>query len=337
VQLKTAYFYAEAAFLYCMDLHQREDIGQEIARLKLSISSLSDAKRSAKGAPFSLYEAVSKLETKMNQKLETAVKENNQVYMMRVTPVSSLSELPAAVLAQPASVEGLDISSETLFSNLISESGKKTLKNYSEMVDDIIRTQLDKIKLSKEVCKIKLQEMGLPDAIGTVENGSIIPAKLKVQVEAIQDRGGPGGLEVELRQLKDLRRVNLELMVQMEEMLQKEARDDSQYRAQYKEKWDRPQSDVLAKNMRDMLGNYTEKLKEAGVSDLRIEHSITENLGTMAILDNQPVSFLSLDVCFLQDLLLFVSYSMLNELYLIFTLNEFIYQMNIVVNIATHY
>jgi programmed cell death 6-interacting protein len=297
VQLKTAYFYSEAAFLYCMDLHQREDIGQEIARLKLSISSLSDAKRSAKGAPYSLYEAVSKLETKMNQNLETAVKENNQVYLMRITPASSISELPAAVLAKPSSVEDLDISSETLFSNLISESGKKALTNYSEMVDDIIRMQLDKIKLAKEVCKVKLQEMSLPEAIGTVENGSIIPAELKAQIEAIQDRGGPGGLAVELQQLKDLRRVNLELMVQMEQILQKEAREDSQYRAQYKEKWDRPESDVLAKNMRDMLGKYAENLKEAGVSDLRIEHSINENLGSLAILDNRPVSFLSLDVC----------------------------------------
>lgn len=303
VQLKTAYFYAEAASLYCMDLHQKEDIGQEIARLKLSISSLSDAKRSAKGAPSSLYEAVSKLETKMNQNLETAVKENNQVYLMRIMPVSSLSELPAAVLAQPTPVDGLDVGSETLFSNLISESGKKALTKYSEMVDGIIQTQLDKINLAKEVCKEKLQEMGLPDAISTVENGSTIPAELKAQVEAIQDRGGPGGLEMELRQLKDLRRVNLELMVQMEEMLQKEEKEDSQYRAQYKDKWNRPESGVLAKNMRDMLRKYADNLKEAGISDLRIEHSMSENLGTLAILDNQPVSFLNLEFYFLQDLL----------------------------------
>ncbi|XP_078166742.1 vacuolar-sorting protein BRO1-like isoform X2 [Carex rostrata] len=289
VQLKTAYFYTEAVSLYCIDLHQKEDIGQEIARLKLSISSLSDAKRSAKGAPSSLFEAVSKLETKINQNLETAVKENNHVYLMRVTPVSSLSELPAAVLAQPAPVEGLDISSETLFSNLISESGRKSLTKYTEMVDDVLRTQLDKIKLAKEVCKVKLQEMDLFNSIGAVENGSTVPAELKAQVEAIQDRGGPGGLKVELQQLKDLRRVNLELMVQMEEMLQKEEREDSQYRARYKEKWNRPESGALAKNIRDVLSKYSENLKEAGVSDLKIERSMSENFGILAILDNEPI------------------------------------------------
>ncbi|KAJ1702105.1 hypothetical protein LUZ63_001884 [Rhynchospora breviuscula] len=289
VQLKAAYFYAEAATLYCTDLHEKEDIGEEIARLKLAVSSLSDAKKSAKGAPSSLLEAVSKLENKMNQKLEKAVKENNQVYLMRVPPVSSLPELPAAVLAQSASVEGLDISSETLFANLVPESGKRALSKYNDMVDDVIRIQLDKIKLAKEVSKVKLQEMGLPDSISAVENGSNLPAELKAQVEAIQDRGGPDGLKVELKQLKDLRRVNLEFMVQTEEMLQKEEKEDSQYRAQYKERWERPESGVLAKNMRDKLSKYAENLKEAGVSDLRIENSMRENFVTLTILDNRPI------------------------------------------------
>ncbi|KAJ3706525.1 hypothetical protein LUZ61_010230 [Rhynchospora tenuis] len=289
VQLKAAFFYAEAATLYCTDLHEKEDIGEEIARLKLAISSLSDAKKSAKGAPSCLLEAVSKLENKMNQNLEKAVKENNQVYLMRVPPVGSLSELPAAVLAQPASVEGLDISNETLFANLVPESGKKSLSKYTDMVDDVIKIQLDKIKLIKEVSKVKLQEMGLPDSISAVENGSTLPAEQKAQVEAIQDRGGPDGLKVELKQLKDLRRVNLELMVQTEEMLQKEEKEDSQYRAQYKEKWERPESGVLAKNMRDRLSKYAENLKEAGVSDLRIENSMRENFVTLTILDNRPI------------------------------------------------
>ncbi|XP_078166741.1 vacuolar-sorting protein BRO1-like isoform X1 [Carex rostrata] len=289
VQLKTAYFYAEAVSLYCIDLHLNEDIGQEIARLKLSISSLSDVKKSAKGAPSSLLEAASKLETKMKQNLETAVKENNQIYLMQITPVNSLSELPAAVLAQPAPVEGLDMSNETLFSNLISESNKKALTKYTEMIDDVLQSQLDKIKLAKDVCKGKLQEMGLPDSIVAVETDCTIPAELKAQVEAIQDRDGSGGLQVLLRQLMDLRKVNLELTEQMEEMLQNEEKEDCQYRDQYKEKWNRPESGVLAKEIRDMLSKYTENLREAGVSDLKIEQSMSENFGILVILDIQLI------------------------------------------------
>ncbi|KAJ6887942.1 hypothetical protein NC652_029064 [Populus alba x Populus x berolinensis] len=66
------------------------------------------------------------------------------------------------------------------------------------MVDDIMRTQAEKLQQGSELTRIS---------------------------------GGATGLEAELQQLMDLRRVNQELLVQTEKLLQNEATEDAQFRS----------------------------------------------------------------------------------------------------------
>ncbi|KAL4574460.1 hypothetical protein LXL04_021292 [Taraxacum kok-saghyz] len=70
-------------------------------------------------------------------------------------------------------------------------------------------------------------------------------------VEAVQVSGGPTGLQGELQQLHDLRRVNHELFVQTEELLQKEAAKYGHFRSQFGSKWTMPRSTTLTNNLQD--------------------------------------------------------------------------------------
>jgi programmed cell death 6-interacting protein len=113
IQLKAAQFNAEACYRYAMELHEKTEIGEEMARLQVGINTVVDAKRSAKGAPASLYDSVSRLERDMNQSLERAVSDNNRIYLMRVPAAKLLAPLPAASLVRPASLsEILDAKTE---------------------------------------------------------------------------------------------------------------------------------------------------------------------------------------------------------------------------------
>ena len=103
IQLKAAQFNAEACYRYAMELHEKTEIGEEIARLQVVINAIADAKRTARGAPASLYDSVSKLEQDLNRSLERAVNENNRIYLMRIPAAKSLSPLPSASLVRPAS------------------------------------------------------------------------------------------------------------------------------------------------------------------------------------------------------------------------------------------
>ncbi|KAK9276718.1 hypothetical protein L1049_006254 [Liquidambar formosana] len=290
VQLKAALFYAEACYRYGLELHEKEEIAEEIARLKSGISALSEVKKSSKGAAAQLLEAVSKLESNLNRNLERATKENDRVYLMRVPSPSSLPPLPAFSMVKSMPMnEVLDASKEKMFASLVPDSSAKALSRYTEMVDDIIRTQAEKLQQASELTRVRLKEMDLPDSILALEGNFTLPTDLKEDVEAVQISGGPAGLEAEFQQLRDLRRVNQEMLVQTEELLQKEAREDAQFRSQFGTRWTRPQSSTLTKNLQDRLNRFAANLKQAAESDARIERSVRDHSALMSILDRRPI------------------------------------------------
>lgn len=290
VQLKAAQFYADACYRSSLDLHEKEEIGQEIARIKIGMSALTDAKKAAKGVAAPLLDSVNKLENNMKTSLERAIKENNSVYLMRVPDAGSLGALPAASLVKSTSLaEALDASKERLFSSIVPDGSMKALSKYTEMVDDIIRTQAEKLQQASELTRVRLKEMDLPDSIHSLEGHISIPSDLRDDVEAVQVSGGPAGLEAEMQQLRDLRRVSQELLVQTEEMLQKEASEDAQFRTQFGSRWTRPQSSTLTKNIQDRLNLFAANLKTAGDSDSKIEHDVKEHYPLMSVLDRRPI------------------------------------------------
>jgi programmed cell death 6-interacting protein len=291
IQLKSALFYAEACYRCSLELHEKEEIAEEIARLKSGITALSETKKSSsKGAAQQLLDAFSKLEVNLNRNLERAVKENDRVYLMRVPPASSLSPLPAFSMVKSMPMnEVLDASREKMFASLVPDSSAKALSRYTEMVDEIIRTQAEILQQGSELTRVRLKEMDLPDSILALEGHSTLPAALKEDVEAVQISGGPAGLEAELQQLRDLRRVNHELLVQTEELLQKEATEDAQFRTQFGTRWTRAQSSTLTKNLQDRLNRFAGNLKQAADSDTRIERSVRDHTALMSILDRHPI------------------------------------------------
>lgn len=292
VQLKAAQFYAEACYRYGLELHEKEEIAEEIARLKSGISALAEIKKSSKGAAAQLLDAIGKLETNMTRNLDRAVKENDRVYLMRVPAAGSLPPLPAVSLVKPMPMHDiLDASKERLFATLVPDNSAKALSRYTEMVDDVIRTQAEKLQQASELTRVRLREMDLPDSILALEGHNTLPQDLKEEIEAVQISGGPAGLEAELQQLRDLRRVNQEMLVQTEELLQKESSEDGQFRSQFGTRWTRPQSSTLTKNLQDRLNRFAANLKQAAESDARIERSVKDHYALMSILDHHPVSF----------------------------------------------
>lgn len=290
VQLKAALFYAEACYRYSLELHEKEEIAEEIARLKSGISALVEVKKSSKGAAAQLLDAISKLDANLNRNLERATKENDRVYLMRVPSPSSLPPLPAFSMVKSMPMgEVLDASKEKMFASLVPDNSAKALSRYTEMVDDIIRTQAEKLQQASELTRVRLKEMDLPDSILALEGNFTLPTDLKEAVEAVQISGGPAGLEAELQQLRDLRRVNQELLLHTEELLQKEAQEDAQFRSQFGTRWTRPQSSTLTKNLQDRLNRFASNLKQGGESDAQIERSVRDHFALMSILDSCPI------------------------------------------------
>ncbi|ONK79933.1 uncharacterized protein A4U43_C01F11980 [Asparagus officinalis] len=178
VQSKSAQFYAESCYRYALELLSKDEIAEEIARLKIGLGALSDAKKSSKGVAAPLLDSVSKPESDMNPSLGKPV--------------------PRA--------EVLDASKERMFSGNVPDTSAKALSRYTEMVDDIIRTQAEKLQQGSEIrytemvddiirtqaeklqqgseiTRVKLKEMDLPDSILALEGNITLPMDLKEDVE----------------------------------------------------------------------------------------------------------------------------------------------------------
>ena len=54
------------------------------------------------------------------------------------------------------------------------------------MVDDIIRTQAEKLQEGSELSCVRLKEMDLPDSILALEGNATLPSYIKEDVEAVQ-------------------------------------------------------------------------------------------------------------------------------------------------------
>ncbi|KAI5065951.1 hypothetical protein GOP47_0018575 [Adiantum capillus-veneris] len=290
VQLKAAQFQGEACYRASLDLHEKENIAEEIARLKVAATALANAKKSSKGVVAPLLESVSKLEVTINSSLEKATKENDRVYLMRIPLEASLAPLPAASLVKATNLADiLDASKERMFTKLVPDSSAKALSRYTELLDDIVRTQVERLQQESEITRVKLKEMDLPDSIHALDGSAVLPEQLRNDVESIQLDGGLSGLKSAMGQLQDMKRVSEELLVQTEDMLQRESQQDAQFRLQFGTRWKRPPSNMASKGFQERLSGFAVKLKQASDTDARIERSLNDNWEFLSILDVKPI------------------------------------------------
>lgn len=290
VQLKAAQFHGEACYRASLDLHEKENIAEEIARLKAAATALGNAKKSSKGVVAPLLETVSKLEATINSSLERAIKENDRVYLMRIPAEASLIPLPAASLVKPTNLANiLDASKEKMFTKLVPDSSAKALSRYTELLDDIVRTQVERLQQESEITRVKLKEMDLPDSLHALDGSTVVPEQLRNDVESIQLDGGLSGLTAAMGQLQDLKRVNEETLVQIEDLLQKESEEDARFRSQFGTRWKSPPSNLSTKGFQERLSAFAVKLKQASEMDARIERSIKDNWEFLSILDVKPI------------------------------------------------
>ncbi|XP_059655431.1 uncharacterized protein LOC132302551 isoform X2 [Cornus florida] len=157
VQLKAALFYAEACYRYSLELHEKEEeTAEEIACLKSGIGALSEAKKSSsKVDAQQLLDAMNKLEATVNRNLERAMEEKM-----------------------------LDASKEKMFSSLVPDSSANALSRYTEMVDDIIQTQAEKLQHNGVSLPHENNGVSLPQEIifGILKE---IPAKILLRFRCV--------------------------------------------------------------------------------------------------------------------------------------------------------
>lgn len=306
---------AEAEAAAAAALADDEDgIGPKIARLTRASRELAAgarAVRSANGVSVGLITALMSLKDAIDRDLQKHSRENEVVYMVRVPAYEDLPELGAAAMVKPAppAPESLDAAGETLFSNIVPESGFTALSKYTELVDATIREETDVLALASDEARAALAEMELPELLIAAEAGAAsavpggagdagagagagLPAPLAEEVAAAQRAGVSAGFRGDVARLREAHDACAHRVDATERALDAEATEDEACRGAYGgDKWTRPPSAALSRNLREKVAAYRQNLAQAFRSDESLRARVADaSEGVLRLLEPESMA-----------------------------------------------
>ena len=306
---------AEAEAAAAAALADDEDgVGPKIARLTRASRELAAgarAVRSANGVSVGLITALMSLKDTIDRDLQKHSRENEVVYMVRVPAYEDLPELGAAAMVKPAppAPESLDAAGETLFSNIVPESGFTALSKYTELVDATIREETDVLALASDEARAALAEMELPELLIAAEAGAAsavpggagdaaaaagagLPAPLAEEVAAAQRAGVSAGFRGDVARLREAHDACAHRVDATERALDAEATEDEACRGAYGgDKWTRPPSAALSRNLREKVAAYRQNLAQAFRSDESLRARVADaSEGVLRLLEPESMA-----------------------------------------------
>lgn len=94
---------------------------------------------------------------------------------------------------------------EKLFAQLVPDSAARALSRYTDLVDGVIRDQVDRLATATDTARVKLKEWELPDSLEALglPSRAMLPAAVANEVDAVEGAGGLGHLKVSTQMLRD--------------------------------------------------------------------------------------------------------------------------------------
>lgn len=183
---------------------------------------------------------------KTEKAVAVARKDNDFIYHERIPDAKSLEPVGKALVAKATLPLPSPIGppSKDLFEELCPVAVHQALSAYEGRKQDIINTEVTKLKDGTQLMNQLLASMNLPAAVED-STGSELPQSLKDKARAVQEAGGLDMLNKLIRELPELLTRNTEILDECERLLKDEKSSDDQLRSQFKEKWTRIPSDKL--------------------------------------------------------------------------------------------
>lgn len=292
VQSKSWLFEALCQHNSAEDARLKEDIAVEISRLNQALMLLQKLQKNGKYLTASIPAFIKELVGVINQRLKAAERDNASIYLKRVPPFNQLSEVDGAQIVKvvtPSSA--LDASNEHIFGDLIPEPVTKALSRYSDLVDRLIRQEIEKLNQATDEARVKLRQYELPEVLDaiTVATASLLPESLRKDLEDIEEANGIQYIDEMNEQIGALRENSVAELDRIEGILDEEAALDAGLREQYGQQWNTPTSASQNSVFRKLVASYRENLETAKNSDKIIQEKLTQNREKLTGLTVQQV------------------------------------------------
>ncbi|GLV31978.1 ALG-2 interacting protein X [Carabus blaptoides fortunei] len=259
---KQAGFHAIAEYYQSLVCKANKRVGEEITRLEHSLE-LFKAAQQRSGRPAMFQD----LFNKASRNLTEAKKDNDFIYHERIPDIKSLDPIGKAQLAkviplnQPMSQNFRD-----LFNELVPVAVHQALAAYDVRKNEIVNTEITKLRDSTQLLNSVLASLNLPAAIEATE-GSGLPQSIIDKADGVKQLGGITELERLIADLPDLLKRNTDILDEAVRMLTEEKQADDSLREQFKERWSRTPSEKLTEMFKSNADKYRQIITNAVTAD----------------------------------------------------------------------
>ncbi|KAG9240621.1 BRO1-like domain-containing protein [Calycina marina] len=276
---KHHHFAAAAQFRQACDCLERRKYGEEVARLRDSISCVNEALREARYLNKVVLADLNGLKHKVTEDLKRAEKDNDMIYLNPVPPKSELKTLDRANMAlakipkqvsEPASFIGDQGEfGPPLFSKLVPFAVHIAASIYEERRDRLVNTKIiDEHEILTTKIHDTLRSLNLPGSLQALEKPLGLPPTLTSHAEEIRQADALNRLQRSFSDTAKLKASDEAMFSEGRELLETEASENERLLMKYgTDRWNRPRSTAAAAKLYKQVGEYDGYLKSSSKSD----------------------------------------------------------------------
>ncbi|KAL6057405.1 pH-response regulator protein palA/rim20 [Balamuthia mandrillaris] len=268
--LKSMYFKSLSCHRSAEAAHTKDQYGLQVGYLQLALSCLNNesVKSQLKKSTSEFQSWMNALITLVEKSFVVAEKDNDSIYHERVPKFTEIPPATKKAMVQPLPMPDTTLVGERdPFRSLVPFATLQSVTIYNEKKAELLRDSMQQINEHNDMAKGSLSSMNLPAAIESLETPEGIPESLRLQMEVVRKDGGADYLSELMETLQNLSAEDQRILTEAIKYLDEEEAEDTDVRRQFGDRWDRPLSHNLAKNLREDSAKYKSNMEHALKSD----------------------------------------------------------------------
>ncbi|RKF58563.1 pH-response regulator protein palA/RIM20 [Erysiphe neolycopersici] len=295
---KHYHFLAAAQYRQACDCLDKKKYGEEVSRLRESITYAKEGLREARYLNKLILEDLNGLKVKATEDLKRAEKDNDMIYLCIVPPKTELKPIERVVMAFPR--VPLEVSEPLSFLGKNGEFGRSLFEKLVpfavHVAASIFEQRLDRIVNNSIINPLEalttqihsaLSFQSLPGSLQALEKPLGLTPTLMSHATEIRQIKAVERLQRSLDDTLSLAHSSASIYTEASSYLISERAENERYKARYgTDRWTRPDSEIAAPKLYEELEKINGYLKSAADSDRSIYEKFKACSGLLRILSS---------------------------------------------------
>lgn len=285
---KHHHFAAAAQYRASRDCLDKQNYGEEVARLRDSLTCVNEALKESRWINKIVLGDLNGLKSRVSEDLKRAEKDNDIIYLMPVPPKSDLKTLDRAGMAtarvpqevsDPSSTlgEGAQFG-QPLFARLVPYAVHIAASLYEDRKNNLVNVSvIGELEGLTNKIRDLLQSLNLPGSLQALEKPLGLPPSLTSHAEEVRQQDGLHRPRRTMHETNKLKANDIAVYQEGVELLKSEAAEDDRAKLKHgTNRWNRQPSQQAAEKLYAQVTEIDGYLKSAASSDELVKSKLKE-------------------------------------------------------------